>query len=230
MKRRFRFWTEIWALIGKDVISEWRSREISLSAFIFSVLAMLIFSFAFGPGMSDLQSASSGALWLVFIFAAILILNGSFATEREEGGLEGVLMTPIDRSVLYFGKTTANLIFMFLVEAVVLAFVYQVLFSSIQPEKFLTLIFVIFLGTVGVISVGTLFSAISANSRMREMMLPILLLPVIVPVLIASVKATDVILGGKGFGATLPWIKILVPFDIIYVSISSLVFEYVAEE
>jgi len=180
--------------------------------------------------MSDLQSASSGALWLVFIFAAILILNGSFAVEREEGGLEGILMTPVDRSILYFGKTTANLVFMFLVEAVVLIFVYQVLFSSIQPERFLTLIFIIFLGTIGVISVGTLFSAISANSRMREMMLPILLLPVIVPVLIASVKATDVILGGKGFGAILPWIKILVPFDIIYVSISSLVFEYVTEE
>jgi len=219
--------TEIWALVRKDLVSEWRSREVSLSAFVFSILAILIFSFAFGPDQGDLRRVVPGVLWLIFIFASILVLNASFSIESEEGGLEGVLMTPLDRGTIYLGKVLGNFIFIFLIDIIVLS-ICQFMLVQIRPEAFLRLILIISLGMFGITSVGTLFSAISANSRMREILLPILLLPVVVPVLIACVKATDAILNGGG--DALQWVKVLIPFDAIYISVSSLAFDYVVVE
>jgi len=222
-------WDALRALVYKDLISEWRSREVILPALAFSIMAVVIFGFAFGPDDAELRRIAPGALWVIFTFVAVLVLNGSFSMERGDGGLEGVLMSPVDRSLIYFGKVIGNLIFMFMIELAVLLFACQSLLSPVSYRSFLGLLPVVVLGTVGMVSVGTLLAAISAGSKVKEIMLPVLLLPLVIPVIIASVGSTGAVLDGEGMAGASRWIRLLVPFDVIYLSVSSLVFEHVIE-
>ncbi len=166
-------------------------------------------------------------LWVTFTFAGMLGLNRSFILEKDKGCLEGLLLAPVDRSAIYFGKMLGNLIFMSVVEAIVLP-IFWVLFNP--PLFSPALVLVIVLGTLGFAGVGTLFSAIAVHTRAREVMLPILLFPIVVPLMIAAVKITGGLLDGQPLSEMRNWLNLLVGFDIIFLTVSYMTFDYVVEE
>jgi heme exporter protein B len=194
---------------------------------VFSLLVILIFNFALELDIRTRRSVTSGVLWATFAFAGTLGLNRSMAVEKDRGCLDGLLLAPVDRSAIYFGKVISNLVFMLIVEAIVLpvySFLYNV--NLFQPGLLLTL----FLGSIGYIVVGTLLAAMSVHSRTRDVMLPILLFPVVIPVLIAAVKASGGYLTGEDPLTIRPWLNLLLVYDVIFTSIGFMVFDYVVEE
>jgi heme exporter protein B len=223
-----KFLKKVWAIVKKDVLAELRTKEMFSSMFIFALLVIVIFNFAFDPGMEYVTDVAPGILWVAFTFAGILGLNRSFVQEQENNCLQGMMLTPIDRGAIYLGKFLGNLLFMMLVELMALPLFVLFFNLSILPQLPL-MILVMILSTIGFAAVGTLFSAMSVTTRTREVMLPILLFPVVVPVIIAAVKTTGKILGGKGIDDIIPWVKLLTGFDIIFLVVCLLTFEYVVE-
>ncbi len=204
-----------------------RSRELLSAMLVFSLLVILIFNFALELDISTRRSVTAGVLWATFAFAGTLGLNRSMAIEKDRGCLDGLLLAPVDRSAIYFGKVISNLAFMLIVEAIVLP-IYSVLYSLnlFQPG----LLLVILLGSIGYTAVGTLLSAMSVQTRTRDVMLPILLFPVVIPVLIAAVKASSGYLTGAEMSEILPWLNLLIVYDVIFVSLAFMVFDSVVEE
>jgi heme exporter protein B len=166
-------------------------------------------------------------LWVTFAFAGTLGLNRSMAVEKDRGCLDGLLLAPVDRSAIYFGKVAANLAFMFIVEAAVLP-AYSILYNVnlLVPG----LLGVIVLGSVGYVGVGTLLAAMSVQARTRDILLPILLFPVVLPVLLAAVKASEGFLQGLEAAAIVPWVNLLVVYDVVFVAVAWMVFDFVVEE
>ncbi len=217
------------AILWKDIITEARTREMVNSMFIFAILIIVVFQFAFSPGTERIYEVASGVLWVAFLFAGILGLNRSFALERDRGCLRGLLLCPVDRSSIYLGKVVGNLIFIMTVNIITL--VVFVIFFNISVFQVLgKLMAIIFLATIGYSAVGTLFSAISCNTRMREVMLPVLMLPIMVPVIIAAVKATVCLLSGGSQTDFLFGIRLIGVFDAIFLVVAIVVFDYIVEE
>jgi heme exporter protein B len=221
------FLRAILAIVHKDLAAEWRSRELFSSMLVFSLLVLLIFNFALELDAKTRTSVTAGVLWVTFAFAGTLGLNRSMAVEKDRGCLDGLLLAPVDRSVIYFGKAISNLIFMLVVEAIVLP-VYSLLYNTnlFQPG----LLLVILLGSIGYVAVGTLLSAMAVQTRTRDVLLPILLFPLAVPVLIAAVKASGGFLQGLEFSEIRTWINLLLVYDVIFIAISYMFFDYVVEE
>lgn len=217
----------IGAVAWKDLAAELRSRELLSSMLVFSLLVIFIFNFALELDIKTRNSVTSGVLWVTFVFAGTLGLNRSMAIEKDRGCLDGLLLAPVDRSAIYFGKAISNLAFMLIVEIIVLP-VYSLLYNVnlFQPG----LIMVILLGSLGYTAVGTLLSAMSVQTRTRDVMLPILLFPIILPVLIAAVRASGAYLQGMPINDIMPWINLLIVYDVIFIAISFMVFDYVVEE
>jgi heme exporter protein B len=222
-----RYLRKVFAIVHKDVAAELHTKEMISAMLVFSLLAMLIFSFALDLRGETAEAAAPGVLWATVVFAGTLGLSRSLAREQQSGCIDGLLLAPVDRTAIYFGKTTGNLLFIVVVEAALLP-LFSALFDVplVRPNVLVVLI----LGTLGYASVGTLLAAIAVNTRAREVMLPVLLLPLAVPVLIGAVRAT----GGLVEGATLSevggWIRILVVYDLIIIAVSLLTFGYVVEE
>jgi len=221
------YWKAIAAITWKDLAAELRSRELLSAMLVFSLLVILIFNFALELDIKTRQSVTSGVLWTTFAFAGTLGLNRSMAVEKDRGCLDGLLLAPVDRSVIYFGKVISNLAFMLIVEAIVLP-VYSVLYNInlFQPG----LLLVILLGSIGYVAVGTLLSSMAVQTRTRDVLLPILLFPVVVPILIAAVKASGGYLTGANMDEILPWLNLLIAYDVIFTAIAFMVFDYVVEE
>jgi heme exporter protein B len=215
------------AILQKDLIAEFRSFELISAMLVFSLLVIIIFNFALELDIKTRQSVTAGVLWTTFAFAGTLGLNRSMSVERDRGCMDGLLLAPVDRSSIYFGKALSNLAFMLIVEVVVLP-VYSLLYN-VNLFRF-DLIGVILLGSIGYTAVGTLLSTMSAQTRTREILLPILLFPVAIPVLLASVKASGGILTGAEFAEILSPLNILVVYDIIFIAVAFMVFDYVVEE
>ena len=215
------------AVIWKDVRAEFRSRELFSAMLVFSLLIILIFNFALELDIKTRQSVTAGVLWATFAFAGTLGLNRSMAIEKDRGCLDGLLLAPVDRSAIYFGKVISNLAFMLTVEIIVLP-VYSVLYSVnlFQPG----LLLVILLGSIGYVAVGTLLSAMSVQTRTRDILLPILLFPVVIPVLLAAVKASSGFLSGAELAEILLPINLLIAYDIIFIAVAFMVFDSVIEE
>lgn len=194
---------------------------------VFSVLSLLIFSLALDLRGAVARAAAPGVLWATVAFAGTLGLSRSFAREQQTGCIDGLLLAPVDRSAIFFGKSLGNLLFMAIVEAVLLP-----LFSAIFDVPLLRpgVLVVTALGTVGYAAVGTLLAAIAVNTRAREVMLPILLLPLAIPALIAAVQATGYLVEGGTLAETGGWVRLLVAYDLIIVAVSMLTFGYVVEE
>jgi len=218
---------KILAIVHKDIIAELRTKEMFSSMFVFALLVIVIFNFAFELRVANIKQVAPGVLWVAFTFAGMLGLNRSFILEKDKGCLEGLLLAPVDRSAIYFGKMLGNLIFMSVVEAIVLP-IFWVLFNP--PLFSPALIPVIVLGTLGFAGVGTLFSAIAVHTRAREVMLPILLFPIVVPLMIAAVKITGGLLDGQPLSEMRNWLNLLVGFDVIFLTVSYMTFDYVVEE
>ncbi len=217
----------ILAVIWKDLRAELRSRELLASMLVFALLVILVFNFALELNAAARQEVTAGVLWVTFAFAGTLGLNRSMAAEKDGGCLDGLLLTPADRSAIYFGKALGNLIFMFVVEAIVLP-IYSLLYNTnlFKPG----LLLVILLGSVGYTAVGTLLAAMSVQTRTRDILLPILLFPLVMPVLIAAVKACSVSLLNLPFREMLPWLNLLVVYDIVFIAIALMVFDFIVEE
>ena len=211
------------ALVWKDISAELRTKEMFSSMFIFVFLAAIIFNFAFELRVDNVRQVAPGILWVAFSFAGVLGLNRSFVLEKDQGCLEGLRLAPVDRSLLYLGKALSNLLFMLVVEALGVP-----LFTL--PLLRLDLALVLLLGTVGVAGVGTLFSAMVVNTRAREVLLPVLLFPIVTPVLIAAAKLTAGLLDGEALWQMGNWLRLLVAFDVIFLAVSYVIFDYVVEE
>ncbi len=220
------FFNQIITVATKDIKTELRTRETLSGMLVFALLVVLIFNFAFDLRVDNVRSVVPGALWVTFTFAGVLGLNRSFASERDQGSLEGLLLAPVDRSALYLGKTSANIVFMLITEVIVLP-VSTVLFNLnlLHPQLFV----VALLGTIGFAGVGTLFSAIAINTRARDVMLPILLFPISIPIIIAAVKLTSAILDTGAVTEAGTWWPLLISFDAIFLVVSALIFEYAVE-
>jgi len=218
-----------WAMTWKDVIVELRARERVNAMLFFAALVLFIFNFALGPDPARLREAAPGLLWLAFLFTGMLGLERSFQAERENDCFEELLLTPGDREAIYLGKLLGNILFMLSAEALILplfGLLYNLEIWGVLPA----LALIALLGTVGFAAVGTLLSAMTAHLRARQVMLPLLLFPLAVPVILGSVQSTAAVLSGGGLGGAAPWLKLLLGFDVVFVAVCPLVFEFVLEE
>jgi len=215
------------AVVWKDLAAEWRSREMINAMLVFALLVIFIFNFALELQPAARAAITSGVLWVTFTFAGTLGLNRSMAVEKDRGCLDGLLLAPVDRTAIYFGKTLANWLFMLLTVVIVLP-IYSVLYN--MNLLLLPLIGVILLGSWGYVAVGTLLASMAVQARTRDILLPILLFPVVIPLLVAAVKASSAILGGMPVEELTPWLNLLVGYDIIFTAVAFMVFEYVVEE
>lgn len=220
------FVRKVVAIAWKDIVAELRTRETLSGMFVFAVLVILVFNFAFDLRVDNVRQVLPGVLWVTFTFAGTLGLGRSFTAEKDQGSLEGLLLAPVDRSAVFLGKTLANTVFMLSVEAIIVPTA-TVLFN----ENLLRwpLFAVVVLGTVGFAAVGTLLAAVAVNTRARDVMLPILLFPVSIPVIIAAVKLTAAIVDTGSVAEAGIWWPLLISFDAIFLVLASLVFEYAVE-
>lgn len=221
------FARKVAAIVSKDIAAELHTKEMISAMLVFSALAVLIFSFALDLRGEMAEAAAPGVLWTTIAFAGTLGLSRSMAREEQTGCIDGLLLAPMDRTAIFFGKAAGNLVFMAVVEVVLLP-LFSVFFdvALIRPRVLLVLV----LGTLGYAAVGTLLAAIAVNTRAREVMLPVLLLPLTVPVLIGAVQATGGLLEGATLGQVSGWIRILVVYDLVILAVSLLTFGYVVQE
>lgn len=228
MTENFRsFLRSVGAIIWKDLAAELRSRELISAMLVFAILVILIFNFALELDPKTRSTITAGVLWVTFAFAGTLGLNRSMAIEKDRGCIDGLLLAPVDRSAIYFGKSIGNLIFMLIVEAIVLP-VYSILYNV---NLFIPgLLLVILLGSIGYVTVGTLLSSMAVQTRTRDILLPILLFPVEIPVFIAAVKASTGFLQAVDVSEIMPWINLLIVYDIIFTAVAFMLFDYVVEE
>jgi heme exporter protein B len=223
------FLRAMWAVVWKDLSAELRSRELVSAMLVFALLVILIFNFALDldPATRREPTITSGVLWVIFVFAGTLGLNRSMAVEKDRGCMDGLLLAPVDRSAIYFGKVLGNLIFMLMVEVIVLP-IYSLLYNvNLFNPGFLL---VVLLGSIGYVVVGTLLAAMAVQARTRDILLPILLFPVVLPVILAAVKASTGFLDGLDLAEIRPWLNLLVAYDIIFSAVAFMVFDYVVEE
>ncbi len=212
----------------KDLISELRNRETISSMFFFALIVILIFSFSFSMDQDTAHAVMPGIMWVSFVFTGIIGLGKSFLVELQNDCIENLQLSPVSPGTIYLGKLIGNFLFMIVVEIFIFP-LFVIFFNLDVIDQFPTLVLVLFLGTLGVSTVGTLFSAMTAQIRAREVMLPILLLPVIVPVMIGAVEATRGVLDGDPFTLYSQWIHLLAVFDTIFVIVSFWIFEFVLD-
>jgi heme exporter protein B len=219
--------SKIFAIFRKDLLNELRAKEITVSVLVFVLLILVIFTFTFDMEADQVSTSAPGILWVALTFGGVIGLNRTFAIEKEDSRLEGLLLCPMDHAVIFWGKLAGVFTFMLIIAAVITP-VFLALFNL--PLFLPRLALVIVLALLGFAAVGTLFAAVAVNIRSRDIMLPVLFLPVVAPVVIAAVKATGPILAGMPWGEIATWLQIIAAFDIIYLVVATLVFEFVVEE
>ncbi len=223
---------KIFLFTYKDLLSEFRSREAITTMIVFSMLVVAIFNFTFETGSAVISEAAPGIIWIAVTFSGMIGLNRSFVYEVDKGCLQGLLLIPMDRGVIYLGKMLGNFVFITITELVSLP-LFIVFFNLDFAAGIWHFLLILALANLGLSAVGTLFSAMAVNTKTRDVMLPILLFPIFVPVLMAAVSGTGEILR-MGQNSEIPgWqflIVTLVAFDMIFVTLCYLLFDYVMEE
>ena len=223
------FFRKLWVIIWKDLTTEFRSKEMILSMSLFAFLVLIIFGFAFETGFKKIDGLIPGILWVAFIFSALMGLSRSFGSERDGGTLPGLRLCPMSPWGIYLAKMIGTFIFTSIME--IFALILLVVLYNLNLLPFLLpLGLIVFLGTLGFSSVGTIFSAMASTTKARDVMLSILVFPITVPLIIASVKATGTILDGNPLEAVASWLKILVAFDLVFLLLAYLTFEFIMEE
>jgi heme exporter protein B len=215
-------------LLGKELRTELRARELLNATIMFGLVVVVLFSFAFDPTAAESRRYGPGLLWIAFLFAGSLMLHPSFAREQANDTLSALRLAPISSFAILLGKMFANLIFMSLAE-IVLVPVFAVLYNVSLAGVVGRLIVILLLGTLGLVVTGTVFSAISAHARMRELLLPLLLFPILVPLLIAAVEATSALFAEQP-ALDRTWISFLAGFDIVFLTAAWLLCDYLFEE
>ncbi len=226
MKKAF---SQFVILYTKDIRLEMRSKETLLPMFVFGLLVLTIFNFAFDFPPDQIMSATGGMLWIALTFSMTLGISRSFGLEKEYGSLDSTLLAPVDRGLIFLGKLLSNFTVALIQEVLLLPFLF-LFFNIPMFPAFPWFISVILLGTFGFCAVATLFSAVTLNARMREVMLPLLVFPIYIPAVIGAVRATTSIISGEPLAWAFAWIRLLIVFDIIFVTLAYLLFEYVLEE
>lgn len=221
------YWRAVFAIAWKDLRAEVRSRELVNSMLLFTFMTVMVFSLALELDAEARNNVVSGVLWVTVVFAGILGLGRSLAAEKDRGSLDALLLAPIDRSALFFGKMIGTLLFVLLV-GLLLMVLLTVMFNVSLFKPLLVLVLV--LGCIGYTSVGTLLSSMSVHARARETMLPILLLPVVLPVLISAVRASTAILENMGSDEWGSWLQLLAVSDVIFLVAAYALFDFVVEE
>ena len=214
-------------MIWKDIVLEVRSRELVASVVVFGLLLVVVFSFALDPDPGQAARLAPGILWVGFAFSATIAMNRAFAREQEAGALEGLLVSPVSRDAIFLAKAATSFMFMLLIEAVLLpAYAVMLGFSALSW----TLGATILLATLGFALIGTLFSALAAQTRSREIMLPVLFFPIVLPVILAAVEASTRAVGGETFVGLGRWLPLIGVFDALFLLICPWVFSYIVED
>lgn len=220
---------QVVAITAKDLRLEWRSRTALLSAAVFAVLVLLVFNFARDPTAVATIDLAPSVLWVTVAFASVVAMNRAFTVERENNAFDGLLLAPVPREVIYFGKYLANLVFVLGVEAIALPL--WILFFNLDVTHALPgIITALLLATAGFVAVGTLFSAMVARIRFAELMLPVLLLPFLVPPLIFAVKVTVPLLAGRPLSEAIAGLRFLALYDVVFLTLAVLLFPAVVDE
>ena len=217
----------VWTIAAKDLRSELRTKEAINASVAFSIVILVLFSFAFDPSSEQLQEFSGGLLWLVFSFAGALVLNRSFARETQNDCLDGLLASPAPPSALFLGKALANFALLLVVEFVSLP-VFSLFYNLHWTGQFWPLVLVMLLGTWALTMIGTVFSALTVNLRLRELMLPTLVYPLMIPALMSAMTLTTDFLSGVPLGRdNMLWVRLLVAFDLIFTAVALAVIDTV---
>jgi heme exporter protein B len=220
--------TQTYLLLRKDLLLELRRRDSLLTMFFFGTLLLFVFHFSFDLPPDKVAEMAPALLWLAFLFTGTLGLAQLFQAERENHCLDALLLSPLDRGALFLAKTSFNLILMLLVEVVVMP-LFWILFNlsawNLLPQLFL----VILLGTIGFCVLGTIMSALTLRARARELLLPLVLFPLMIPVILATIRCMESVLRNGEFGEALSWLKLLVGFDVIFMTVGVLIFDWVIE-
>lgn len=216
------------AAIRKELLLQWRTRGQMMAVFVFGAASLLLFSFAIGPNALALRTFSGGFLWLGLLLSSTLTLSESFHAEMENRAMEGLLLLPSDPRALYYAKAIANWLQLTLL-GIALVPVMVVLYDA-GTTRLLTLLLIIVLGAAGLSAPGTLYAAMTAQLKAKQTLLPLLLFPLIVPALLASVKATSLVILGDAMGEAKSWLILLGAFDLIYWSMCGLLYGRVVEE
>ncbi|HUE76737.1 MAG TPA: heme exporter protein CcmB [Longimicrobiales bacterium] len=217
------------AVAWKDLTTERRSKANFNAVLFLAALMLLMFGFALGPDTATLRTAAAGIVWLTVLFSGNLAFHRSYQTELEGGALEMLLLYPGSRSAIFLGKLLANLAFVLLIEAVLIP-IAVVLYDIPLGRETVLVPLVVFLGTLGFVTLGTFYASMASRSRAREVLLPLLLFPMLVPILIAAVEATGALLGGDLMGDSGSWIRLLIAFDVIFLGAAMAAFGAVIEE
>ena len=221
------FLRPIGVLVWKDILLEIRSRELVVSMLVFGLMLVVVFNFALSVTPQRVTTVAPGILWASFAFAGVLAMSRAFAREREQGGLDGLLLTPVSRDSIFLGKAAAIFLFMLLVEAILLPIFAGLMgFSAVS----FTLLLTIVLATAGFALVGALFAAIAVQTKSREILLPVLFFPVILPVIVGAVQATKLAIGGESVVGLGHWLPLIGAFDAVFLVICPWVFSLVVEE
>lgn len=219
---------DAFTIAGKDIRSELKSKQTIGMMLVFSALVILIFSFAFDPTNNMVKAVIPGLVWVITIFSGILGLNRSFVSELENNCLTGLRSAPIDPASIYIGKVMANFAIVAIVQVIAVPVLF-LLFSYRFTGSYLWFILIVLFGTLGFIIVGTFLAALAANAKNSEMLLPVLLLPLISPLIIAGVQATDIVLENTDLGSVISWVQLMVAYDLLFLAACFLLFEYIME-
>jgi heme exporter protein B len=222
------FLSQIFLLLGKDLLLELRRRESLLTMFFFGTLLLFVFHFSFDLAPERVTEMAPALLWLAFLFTGTLGLAQLFEAERGNHCLEALLLSPMDRGALFLAKTAFNLILMVLVEIVVIP-LFWILFNLRSWDVIPNLFLVTLLGTVGFCVLGTLLSAVTLKARARELLLPLVLFPLMIPVILGTIRCMETILRAGDLGEALPWLRLLIGFDVIFLTVGVLIFDWVIE-
>lgn len=217
------------ALLRKDLRLELRTKDSLAALLLLGLLTLLILSFAFDPTSELRAEAAPGALWVAVVFAGVLALNRSFLSERENDCLHGLLLCPVDPATIYLAKVASHVVFMVTAQLVVFP-IFVFFFNVPLSLAWLGVLLSLVLGIVGFSALGILFSAIAVRTRAREVMLPLLLVPLVVPLFLAGVKVTGALLAGKSLATVASWVNLMIGFDAIFLVVGWMVFEYVVDE
>jgi heme exporter protein B len=218
-----------WLIARKDLSIEFRTRSAFFSAVVFALLGLVIFYYAWDPTAVTATDLAPGVLWVIFTFSGLLGLHRSFGVETADHAIDGLLASPVSREAIFLGKAIANLIFVGAVQAIAipaLALFYNLPIGNVAAP----LIVIAILAAIGLVAVGTLFSAMAVNTRLAELLLPMLALPFFVPIVIAAAQATAKLLSGRPVVEVSAWVKLLLAFDIVFVAACTLAYPFTVED
>jgi heme exporter protein B len=224
-----KYFITVYNIVEKDLLLELKSKEVVVSMLLFSLLVVIVFSFIFEPGAEYKNDLVGGILWMAFIFSGVLGLNKSMLNETTGGNLNALLLAPVDRSAVFFGKVVSNFFFLAVMEAITIP-IFMIFYNiNIFGHSVLSAV-VILMGTYGFSVLGTLFSLISVKTKTREVMLPLLLLPLIIPIILAGIQCLNIYIKNGDITESYKWLKLIGVFDVIFTAVIFAIFDYIVEE